>query len=478
MKYLRALLALLLGNALTFPAVADEPNPNLQTLLTRFENYTGSKLVFQRDDLPAGRYHDVLKPLANQRKPEAASICLEEAKMYPPKYFQRIGLKAIGVFAACASKTTTDSSRPYDKGLGGYRYFGVYNGDDAVAASFYSDGQLRLTFHHEVFHHVDAVVAGEHASWQLSGDDAFYQAAISGHRPYPSPQINGNDLQALRDKCIGYTLKDTVSAYAAKNSREDQAETARHIMSVLPNSLVQTIDKPHLAGSQRIIHVLKEYELAVADGPGFDWFVDVALKRADRNLPLKDAQKLIAKLKTHLNNKKIDANRARQTLKAVAGLAPSVSKDQAAQLKQLAGRLSTAMILHRLRPDRRQTKFNIWGNEDSQGINRTLRHDIATFTRDAERLHRIYHFDGEISANQSHKLSAVQFQNLRIIARYFSFIESNYSVTKGTRQVFDDAKDRILKSLPTKHKELASALARLSLDDLGRRLPVDGQMQL
>ena len=102
--------------------------------------------------------------------------------MYPPGFFGEVGLKTVGVFDACASKTTSDRSRPYDRQLGGYRFFGVYNGADAIAAAFYSEGQLQLTFHHEIFHHVDSTVDGDTAAWQLSSDDAFYLAAISGDR--------------------------------------------------------------------------------------------------------------------------------------------------------------------------------------------------------------------------------------------------------------------------------------------------------
>ena len=120
----------------------------MERLLRKFKEYSGAELVFHREDLPEGRYHDVLKPLSDSRKAIAAAICVEEASMY--------------------------------------------------------------------------------------------------------------------------TLQDAVSDYAAKNSREDQAETARHLMSMLPNSLVQTIDQPELAGSQRILHVLKEYEQAVPNGPGVD----------------------------------------------------------------------------------------------------------------------------------------------------------------------------------------------------------------
>ena len=209
-SFLLMVFAVLANGQVRFAEQAVAAEPNMKTLLRKFKEYSGAELVFHREDLPEGRYHDVLKPLDDSRRAIAAAICVEEARMYPPGFFGEVGLKTVGLFAACASKTTSDRSRPYDNQLGGYRYFGVYNGTDAVAAAFYTEGQLSLTFHHEIFHHVDSTVDGETASWQLSSDDSFYQSAISGLRPYTAPPIAGDDLAALRDRCIGYTLRDAV----------------------------------------------------------------------------------------------------------------------------------------------------------------------------------------------------------------------------------------------------------------------------
>ena len=81
---------------------------DLETLLREFREYSGAELVFRREELPAGRYHDVLQPLSESRKAMAATICVDEARMYPRGYFGEVGLKVVGVFAACASKLTTD----------------------------------------------------------------------------------------------------------------------------------------------------------------------------------------------------------------------------------------------------------------------------------------------------------------------------------------------------------------------------------
>lgn len=453
--------------------------PDLADLQQRFRDYSGAELVFHRDDLPAGRYHDVLKPLEESKKITAAAICLEEAKMYPPGYFGEVGLKAVGVFEACASKTTTDRSRPYDAQLGGYRYFGIYNGADAVAAAFYSDGQLSLTFHHEVFHHVDSAVHGEIGSWNLSTDDAFYHAAISGVRPYSAPQIAGDDLDKLRNRCIGFMLKDAVSEYAAKNSREDQAETARHLMSMLPNSLVQAIEQPELPGSQRILHVLREYEQSVPDGPGFDWFVDVALQRADQEVTPPSPEELLTRLRRYAENGDRgsanvanDPRGARAALKAAVRLQPeSITSHQANELVQLATQITETLLQQRIRPDSSQSRFDVWGKEDADGVNRTLRHDVAQFGNDAKRLHLITTIHRR-EPDRSHDLmNHAQLDNLRLIARYYLFIKSNWSMTPGTTKVFHSARQAVLESLITADPVLVQELQAMDFADLAEALP-------
>ncbi len=448
------------------PELVSEKTPSLESLLREFRDYSGAELVFHRDDLPEGRYHDVLKPLPDSRKSTAAAICLEEAKMYPPRFFHEVGLKAVGVFAACASKTTSDRSRPFDKQLGGYRYFGVYNGNDAVAAAFYSDGQLALTFHHEFFHHVDSTVGGITDPWQLSSDDAFYQAAISGRKPHAAPPIAGEDLISLRDRCIGFTLRDAVSEYASKNSREDQAETARHLMSMLPNSLVQTIDQPELAGSQRILHVLLEIENSVPDGPGFGWFVDVALQRSDRDAKSETVDQLLSRLRAYANGGRSgyagvskDPAGARAALKAVVRVNPeTVDPQQAVEFVQHSTHITSSLLRQRIRPDSTQSRFDVWGSEDSNGVNHTLRRDVSRFGSDARRLKLIWSIhlqqDSPSTDREKDPLGRVLLNNLRLIARYFDFIQSNWSMTPGTRQVFESTQRMILDSLPDGNSDL------------------------
>nr|WP_143547733.1 hypothetical protein [Rhodopirellula sp. SM50] len=478
----RCFLVILIASLTFQSTIASEPT--LDSLLQTFHEYSGATLVFHRDELPPGRYHDVLKPLDESGKALAAAICLQEAKMYPPRYLEEVGLKTVGVFAACASKRTSDRNRPYDKQLGGYRYFGVYNGTDAIAAALYSEGQLALTFHHEIFHHVDATVDGETASWQLSSDDAFYRAAISGSRPYTAPPIAGDDLVALRQRCFGLTLKDAVSEYAAKNPREDQAETARHLMSMLPNALVQLTDQPELAGSQRIMHVLREYEQSVPDGPGIDWFVDVALERAHHDLSRLTIDQLVVRLKDYADGGVSgydgvadDPRGARIALQAIVRVSPdSVTAQQASDFVRLATEITDALLKQRIRPDRSQQRFDIWGREEADGVNHTLRRDIVRFGKDAKRLKliaRIHQPDSDVSNTQ---LTRAQLKNLRLLARYYRFIQSGWSVTEGTQNVFESTRKTFLESLGDDRETLYDQLRTRQLPELSTLISSDGEL--
>ncbi len=136
-------------------ARADEDaRTELDLLLAEFREYSGVKLVFQAGELPAGEYYDIMPELQDSERLAAAKIACREVQKYPPQYLGALKLKAIGIFRACVSRSN-DGFHPYDKALAGYRYFGLYNQRDAVVAAYYSDDQLPLTLHHEIFHHID-----------------------------------------------------------------------------------------------------------------------------------------------------------------------------------------------------------------------------------------------------------------------------------------------------------------------------------
>jgi hypothetical protein len=257
----------------------DPPKETVAQFQAAFTRYCGAKLVFAAKDLPEGSYHDSMPALDEKRQLKAARIVLREIRKLPPRYLEKMGLKAVGVFAACVSHQG-DGFRPFDEQLRGYRYFGIYNGKNAVAAAYYTDGQLPLTLHHEIFHHVDATLRGETKHTDNFEKDERFEAAISGKTPYRALTIVAADLEALKKRCAGRVLEKSVSKYAEKSVGEDKAETARYFMTALPDALVQMVNRPKLPGSQRLLHVLHKYGTAIPDGPGVDWFVSVALGRA------------------------------------------------------------------------------------------------------------------------------------------------------------------------------------------------------
>jgi hypothetical protein len=254
-------------------APAEESLPQLEKAFT---DYCGSHLVFVAKDLPQGDYHDLMPSLSADRRLRAARIALREIRKLPPRYLEKMGLKVVGIFAACISNQG-DGFRPYDEQLKGYRFFGIYNGKNALAAAYYSDTQLPATLHHEIFHHVDATLQGQTRFTVNFVRDERFQAALSGTERYPALRLVEADLAALRKLSKGHILEKAVSSYAEKSVGEDKAETARYLMMALPDALVQMATRPELAGTQRMLHVLHKYGQAIPDGPDAAWFVSIAL---------------------------------------------------------------------------------------------------------------------------------------------------------------------------------------------------------
>lgn len=279
-KRLSPVLSLLLLGYITSFAPAEGPaKESLAQLEKAFIDYCGSRLVFTAKDLPEGTYHDRMPSLNEDGRLRAARIALREIRKLPPRYLEKMGLKAIGIFAACISNQG-DGFRPYDEPLKGYRFFGIYNGKNALAAAYYSDTQLPTTLHHEIFHHVDATLSGQTKYTVNFVRDERFQAVLSGAERYPALQLTQADLAALRKLSKGHVLEKAVSDYAEKSVGEDKAETARYLMTALPDALVQMATRSELVGSQRMLHVLHKYGQAVPDGPDVAWFVSVALGRS------------------------------------------------------------------------------------------------------------------------------------------------------------------------------------------------------
>lgn len=246
----------------------------------RFEEWTGSRLVFSRDDTPDEVLYATTPELNREKRRLAAEILLREAKQYPRGLFRKVGLHTIAVFAGCGDPKG-DGFRPWMDSLNGYRYFGRWDAIGAIAACFYDDGQLPLTFHHEVFHHLDATKNHRLDYRFFTADDARFRAAVDGKRVYAALTLTDEERESLLALSTGEFLEEAVGRYSEKSAGEDQAETARWLQTNLADGLLQAADMPELAGSQRILHLLEVYRTA-SPALSTSWWVAAAITRADR----------------------------------------------------------------------------------------------------------------------------------------------------------------------------------------------------
>lgn len=459
------------------PAEAASPR-QVDAAAQAFERYTGARLVFERDDLPRAPYYDRMPTLDHARRLAAARILTAEAEKYPRGYLGAIGLDAVGVFDACVADHG-DGFREFDDARGGYVYYGVYNGRDAVVACYYSDTQLPLTFHHEVFHAVDSARDGVVRRDAFSADDGRFARAVAGITPYPRARISPRDLAALEARARGYVLTDAVGDYAAKSAGEDQAETARWIMSALPDALAQIARRPELAGSQRILHVLAQYEAATPDGPGLAWFVDVALDRASPRRPASPSRPdalavLAAAARAALDD--ATAATARDALDALdAGGLDHLPDRERARAIRLAAELTPNLMRARVRANADDTAFTVWtprGGVTRAG-NTVLRDDLARFAADAARL-------TDLAARTPRAdLAAVaraQLQVARLLARYRAFIASRWDISRTTDAAFDAARRATLDALPRSAAAARAWAARATWSDLAQQVSPAGEI--
>lgn len=458
------------------PAEAASPR-QVAVAAAAFEEHTGARLVFERGDLPRAAYYDRMPTLGLSARLAAARILTAEAAKYPRGYLGAIGLDAVGVFEACVSDHG-DGFREFDDARGGYVYYGVYNGRDAVVACYYSDTQLPLTFHHEVFHAVDSARAGAVDRDAFTADDGRFTRAISGITPYPRARIAPNALAALEARARGAVLTHAVGHYANKSAGEDQAETARWIMSALPDALVQVARRPELAGSQRILHVLAQYQAAVPDGPGLAWFIDVALGRAAPSPPTSTRPDPLAVLAAAALDALDDATAAaaRDALDALdAGALDRLAAADRARALRLAAELTPNLMRARVRANADDTAFTVWtprGGVTHAG-NTVLRDDLARFGADAARLANL------AARTPRADLAAVaraQLQVARLLARYRAFIASRWSVSRTTDAAFDAARRATLEALPAAASSARAWAARATWSDLAQQVSPAGEI--
>lgn len=75
-----------------------------EELCAAFREYSGAALVFEESELPPGVYHDLMVPLSDARRVAAARIAERESRKLPRYFLRDVGIRAIGVFASCASR--------------------------------------------------------------------------------------------------------------------------------------------------------------------------------------------------------------------------------------------------------------------------------------------------------------------------------------------------------------------------------------
>lgn len=256
----------------------------------RFEAWTGAKLVFSRDEAAPEVLYETTPELSAERRRRAAEILLKEAQNYPRGLFGRIGLKSFAVFAGCGD-SRGDGYRPWVESLNGYRYFGRWDVVGAIAACYYDDTQLPLTFHHEVFHHLDATRSHKLDYRHFTSDDRRFRQAVAGERPYPALDLTDEERRVLREVAEGEVLEEAVGRYSEKSAGEDQAETARWLQTNLADGLLQAADRPDLAGSQRILHLLGEYRSA-SPTMTTAWWVGAAVWRGESSRAQKVSERV------------------------------------------------------------------------------------------------------------------------------------------------------------------------------------------
>jgi S1-C subfamily serine protease len=464
------------------------PTPQLRTIedhLKAIIDWSGTPVVFDSKDLPPGKYHDIMTVLGDDEKLEAARLALQEFRKYPRGYLGKIGIKGIGIFKACGSRQS-DGFHAYDEKLKGYRYYGIWNGKNGIAAAFYSDGQLPLTLHHEVFHHVDATRDGKTDYEANFLHDDRIKDIQAGKAVYPKAPISEEDLAALKKIAHGNVLEGAVSEYAKKSSGEDKAETARWFMTHLPDALIQVATRPELPGSQRMLHLLSKYEHSIENGPGLPWFVDTALGRGSdgptkqRSVPqqARDADSILARLHKLATDEaaartlRTAPDEARETLAQAAKLS-QLKDDQAARLLQDASTVTYQLLRARIQPTAQDRSFTVNGGEDRSGANETLRADIARVSQDALQLKTIA---GVTSQDSSDVLVLAQLRSLRLLARYQTFIASKWTISRGTQDAFEKARDEIVSTLPADRAALVRWLRTLSWKELAERVSTEGTL--
>lgn len=405
-----------------FPITAEVSlEKRVQELQNKIAEYTGGRVVFDREKLSAGEYYDKLPPLSLERQERAAEIALREVRKYPPGFFEKLGLKTFGIFEACISNSN-DGFHAYDPLHGGYRWYGLYNFKHGAVGAYYSDIQLPLTIHHEIFHAVDAHHRGQKGMTHYESDNLAFTRALQGEAQYPRLELSPRTLTELKQVAKGVVLRDAVSDYTTKSPDEDQAETARHFMMNIADSLIQVAERPELPGSQRILHILTQYRDCVEHGPTVAWFAAIALGKTP-DAPLSTVPPVTPPPigATGPESEKL----------------PPTSESPDSILRSLTSAITNekkAFVVRGSAPDPWQP-------------NPTLQEDIRSFAQVARALIEV-----ERATNARYSAHEDISELVGLLDAYEAFVSLNYKVSKSTQDIFARTRDEIITLLPQRSR--------------------------
>lgn len=401
------------------------PLQKLEDLRKAFKGHTGIDLVFDVKELSKGKTYDKLPefdlndPQELDQRIKASEILLKEALKYPKGFLAKLDLQTFGVFKACVS-LENDGFHAYDARYGGFLYYGLYNFEHGIVGAYYTDAQLPLTFHHEIFHAMDVHRKGKKAEAHYEDDNTDFLRAYRGEAAYAALDISAKEISALQSKARGTVLQEAVSAYAAKSPDEDQADTWRHLLTNLPDCLLQAAQRPELPGSQRIIHVLKEAELSVANGPSLTWWIDVAL---ERHAPAMSAPIISQKATT-------------------AGRIPRIAPRVLTAERELV-RQKISNLFGKLTNENKG--FIVRGEAvDAAQPNPTLQEDIREFGRIGEEIVQLKK-DSQGRYEASEELGEL----VGLFDAYRNHVERHYVVSTETNGIFQNTRSALLNTLPT-----------------------------
>jgi S1-C subfamily serine protease len=133
--------------------------------------------------------------------------------------------------------------------------------------------------------------------------------------------------------------------------------------------------------------------------------------------------------------------------------------------------LTQEILRQRIVPVQNESRFTIWGSEDEEGVNWTLRRDVLEFATDATRLKKIAN---RVKSAEPDLLSRTQLKNLRLLSKYYVYIDSKWTVTPGTQKVFEAARDSMARALPVQQTALSGVIKQTRLKDLATLIEPGG----